>query len=123
MLGLQSMLLCYTLAFEVMREEFVQVLHSGGNHWLTVSTIGCPPFYTVKVYDSLYSDLPTQMKEQICALCLLFKHSVMRAHLLKCLEKEDVKSFPCNRTQQKNKRAKLKYFASAKHRREGAKQK
>ena len=83
-----------------MRKELVQVLHYGGNHWLTVSTIGCPPFYTVKVYDSLYSDLPTQMKEQICALCLLFKHSVMRAHL-----EEDVKPFPCktvNRTQQKN---------------------
>ena len=63
-LGLQSTLLCYTLAFEVMREQFVQVLHSGGNHWLAVSTIGCPPS-TVKVYDSLYSELPTQMKEQI----------------------------------------------------------
>ena len=50
--------------FDVMKEEFVQVLHSGGSHLLTVSTIGCP----VKVYDSLYSELPTQTKEQICAL-------------------------------------------------------
>ena len=66
-LGLQSTLLSHTLAFDVMREEFVQVLHSGGSHWLTVSTIGCPPS-TVKVYDSFYSELPAQMKEQICAL-------------------------------------------------------
>ena len=50
-----------------MREEFVQVLHYGGNYWLEVSTIGCPPS-TVKVYDSLHSELPTQMKEQICVL-------------------------------------------------------
>ena len=42
--------------------------------------------------------------------CLLFKHSVMRAHLLKCLEEEDTKPFPCktvNRTQQKNKTGNL----------------
>ena len=34
---------------------------------LAVSKIGCPPS-TVKVYDSLYSEFPTQTKEQICAL-------------------------------------------------------
>ena len=152
-----SVLLSQTLAFDVMREEFVQVLHSGGSHWLAVSTIGCPPS-TVMVYDSLYSELPTQTKEQICALLaspepvidliyvavqkqqngcdcglfalayatalcsgLLFKQSVMRAHLLECLEEEDMKPFPCktvNRAQ-KNKTGKLKYFASAEHRREG----
>ena len=50
-----------------MKEEFVQVLHSGSSHWLAVSTIGCP-LSTAKVYDSLYSELPTQTKEQICAL-------------------------------------------------------
>ena len=154
MLGLQNTLLSYTLAFDVMTEEFVQVLHSGGNHWLAVSTIGCPPS-TVKVYDSLYSELPTQTKEQICALlvsqepvidliyvtvqsqqngcdcglfalafatalcsgqnpqCLLFKKSVMRAHLLKCLEDEDIKPFPCktvNRAQQRNKTGKIEIF-------------
>ena len=37
--------------------------------------------------------------------CLLFKQSVMRAHLLKCLEEKDMKPFPrkTNRPQQKNK--------------------
>ena len=45
----------------------MQVLHSGGSHWLAVSTIGSPPS-TVKVCDSLYSELPTQTKEQICTL-------------------------------------------------------
>ena len=152
--GLQSTLLSHTLAFDVMREEFVQVLHSGGSHRLTVSTIGCPPS-TVKVYDSLYSELPTQTKEQICALqasqepvieliyvtvqsqrngcdcglfalayatalcsgqnpeCLLFKQSVMRVHLLQCLEEEDMKPFPCktvNRAQQSNEMGKIEIF-------------
>ena len=27
--------------FAVMRQEFVQVLHTGALHWVTVSTIGC----------------------------------------------------------------------------------
>ena len=42
-------------------------MHSGSCHWVTVSTIACPPS-TVVVYDSLYSALPTQTKEQICSL-------------------------------------------------------
>ena len=67
MRGLQNTLLGCTLSFDVIKNEFVQVLHSGGNHWLTVSTIGCKPS-VVKVYDSLFSELPTQTKEQICAL-------------------------------------------------------
>ena len=42
----------------MMREEFVQVLHvhSGGSHWLAVSTIVCPPS-TVK---DMTAELPTQ---------------------------------------------------------------
>ena len=31
-----------TLNFQAMEEEFVQVLHSGGNHWLLVTTMSCP---------------------------------------------------------------------------------
>ena len=41
-------------------------------------------------------------------------------HLLKCLEEEDMKPFPCksvNRVQPRNKTGKLKYFARAKLRR------
>ena len=35
--GLQNTLLGSTLSFDVMTDEFVQVLHSSGNHWLTIS--------------------------------------------------------------------------------------
>ena len=67
--GLQHTGLGDTLNFEVMEKEFVQVLHSGGNHWLVISTIGCPPGI-VKVYDSMVAKLPFQTKEQICALLM-----------------------------------------------------
>ena len=72
MRGLQNALLGCTLSFDVIKNEFVQVLHSGGNHWLTVSTIGCKPS-VVKVYDSLFPELPTQTKEEICALLYSFE--------------------------------------------------
>ena len=65
--SLQDTILGRTLAFNVMKGEFVQVLHSGSCHWIAISTIACPPS-TVTVYDSLYSALPTQAKEQICSL-------------------------------------------------------
>ena len=67
MRGLQDPILGQTLSFEVMREEFEQILHSGGNHRITLSTISCPPA-TVMIYDSLYSKIPRHTKEQICAL-------------------------------------------------------
>ena len=51
---LQNPLLGQNLSFNVGGNEFVQILHSGGNHWVTVSTVGtqCP---TVRVYDSLHA--------------------------------------------------------------------
>jgi len=39
--GLQDVALGHTLAFVVMKGEFVQVLHSDKGRWVTVSTIGC----------------------------------------------------------------------------------
>ena len=38
--GLQDPILGQRLAFDVQTDEFVQILHSGGNHWITVSTVG-----------------------------------------------------------------------------------
>lgn len=66
--GLQDTVLGSTLAFDVVGgQEFVQVLHSNGNHWLTVSTTGCS-YSTVKVYDSLYREMPKSTIKQVCAL-------------------------------------------------------
>ena len=56
-------------------EEFVQVLHSGGNHWLTVSTIGCP-YSAVNIYDSMCCTLPHSTQKMICALLVSHEPNV-----------------------------------------------
>ena len=65
--SLQNPLLRQNLSFNIAGDEFVQILHSGGNHWVTVSTVGtqCP---TVRVFDSLHNSLPDSTKEQIASL-------------------------------------------------------
>ena len=64
--SLQNSLLKQNLSFNVAGDEFVQILHSGGNHWVTVSTVGtqCP---TVRVFDRLHNSLPDSTKEQIAS--------------------------------------------------------
>ena len=52
--SLQNPLLGQTLAFDVISDEIVQILHSGGNHWITISTVGTK-HPTVKIFDSLYT--------------------------------------------------------------------
>ena len=41
--------------FDVVGGEFIQLLHTGNNHWVCTSSIGCVPGY-VNVFDSLYHD-------------------------------------------------------------------
>ena len=66
--GLQSVTLGNTFSFDIVGGcEFVQILFSANCHWIAVSTIGCP-YSHVRVYDSLYYDMPKSTKEQICAL-------------------------------------------------------
>ena len=65
--GLQNPILGQTLSFEVQTGEFVQILHSGGNHWITISTVGTEHAH-VRVYDSLRGLLPDDTKKQIASL-------------------------------------------------------
>ena len=65
--SLQNSLLGQTLEFDVASDECVQIIHSGGNHWITISTVGTK-HPTVKIYDSLYNTLPWVTKEQIATL-------------------------------------------------------
>ena len=48
--------------FAVVSGEFVQLLHTGHNHWVCVSSIGCLPG-TVRLFDSLYHDIISQEVE------------------------------------------------------------
>ena len=56
------------LAFDAVPGEMVQILHSGGNYWITVSTIGVSTPAAVRVYDSLNAPLPTHTKKQIASI-------------------------------------------------------
>eukprot|EP00731_Ephydatia_muelleri_P002138 Em0001g2138a len=74
--GLQNTLLTTALQGCVVGgEEFVQVLHSGGNHWLTVSTIGFP-YSTVNIYDSMCCTLPHSTQKMTCALLVSHEPNV-----------------------------------------------
>ena len=68
-----------TLTFDIESGEMVQILNSGGNHWIAINTIEAKPQYVstqehdngkrrVRVYDSLYRDMPFETKDQIAAL-------------------------------------------------------
>lgn len=52
--GLQDVSLGPTMAFNIMPGEFLQILHTSQDHWLTISTIGVK-HPTVKIYDSLFN--------------------------------------------------------------------
>ena len=65
--GFQNTILGTRLLFDVIRSEFIQILHNGKNHWLTISTIGLPASM-VNVYDSLYQSLSQCTIDQICAV-------------------------------------------------------
>ncbi len=50
-----------------MRGEFVQILHTGRGHWVTVSTIGCQQA-EVDIFDSASPALNSCLENQIAAL-------------------------------------------------------
>ena len=53
-------------------KEFVQILHHGQNHWITISTVGCSS-NTVHVYDSL--NLPFTKDLEAIVADLLFTNN------------------------------------------------
>lgn len=66
--GLQNPILQRSMTFEIMESKaFVQCLNLLNNHWLTISTLGCPPD-TVRVYDSMNCSLSASMKKLIADL-------------------------------------------------------
>ena len=65
--GFQDPSCSLTYAFEIMSDEFIQVLHNGHDHWLTISTIGAAKD-EVFVFDSMYASVSTKVKHRIAAL-------------------------------------------------------
>ena len=60
--GFQRPTLGPVQTFSVVSGEFVQLLHTGQDHWVCISSVGCPPG-TVKLFDSLYHDIISQEVE------------------------------------------------------------
>ena len=69
--GLLSPTIGTAQQFPVMRKNFIQVLHTGGMHWVCVSNIGCRQKNEVRLYDSLYRGISPFTKQQIAALLFI----------------------------------------------------
>ena len=62
--GFKDASLGQTLGFDVLTEEFVQVLHTGRGHWVTISTIGCS-IAEVDIFDSMPPAISSSLQNQI----------------------------------------------------------
>ena len=65
--GLQDVTLGNTLAYNIQTSEFVQILHDGHQHWVTISTIGAKR-NEIFIYNSLGTSVSSSVKNQIAAL-------------------------------------------------------
>ena len=66
--GLQDPSLQLTHTFDVQgSREFIQCLNMSGNHWITVSSVGCDAG-TIKVYDSMNLALTSTLKTTLADL-------------------------------------------------------
>lgn len=62
--GLQWPTLGRVRNFDIASGEFIQILHTGTDHWLCISSIGCSPG-VVHLFDSFYNDvILTEVEEQ-----------------------------------------------------------
>ena len=62
--GLQRPTLGQVRNFDIASGEFIQILHTGTDHWLCISSIGCSPG-VVHLFDSFYNDvILTELEEQ-----------------------------------------------------------
>ena len=73
--GFQSTNAGLCMTFTIEPDEFVQILHDGSAHWVTISTIGCK-HPEVKIFDSLYCTLSPALKRQIAALLATKEHKI-----------------------------------------------
>ena len=65
--GFQNAELGQYCGFNVEPDEFIQIVHNGKDHWVTISTIGTkhPEEF---VYNSLYCTAPNEFQKQIAGL-------------------------------------------------------
>ena len=73
--GFQSTNAGLCMTFTIEPDEFVQILHNGSAHWVTISTVGCK-HPEVKIFDSLYCTLSPALNRQIAALLATKEHKI-----------------------------------------------
>ncbi|CAB3978146.1 Chromatin modification-related YNG2, partial [Paramuricea clavata] len=66
--GLQATTLCPLQQFDVMKGNFVQILHTGAKHWICISNIYCNEMNAIKIYDSMHLGVNTFTKTQIASI-------------------------------------------------------
>ena len=74
--GLQDPVLSEKMAMVPEPGEFVQVLNVLGDHWLTVSNIGCGNHFTIRVFNSLRGRLPMSAKKVVADILQCQKKSI-----------------------------------------------
>ena len=63
--GLHRPVLGQVRSFDIVRGDFVQILHTGDKHWVCISSVGCLSG-EVNLYDSLFHNLiEDEVKEQV----------------------------------------------------------
>ena len=63
-MGCSDLHLAECANFDIASGEFIQILHTGTDHWLCISSIGCSPG-VVHLFDSFYNDvILTEIEEQ-----------------------------------------------------------
>ena len=73
LIGMFDTVLGQNLSFPVCKDPFIQILHVGGNHWITVA--GVSPSL-VHVYDSLYNTVHDDTVMQVAAIMHTAEHYV-----------------------------------------------
>ena len=71
--GLQDPILGSKLQFDVSKGKFIQILHDGCIHWITVSNILTE---NIDIFDSLYRRVTESVKMQIASICMCEKNEI-----------------------------------------------
>ena len=78
--GLQPPCLGEICDFEIQRQDFIQIVSNGYDHWLTISTVGARSG-TVNIYDSLYLSVGSHVKDQVAAIVCADEKEITLNHI------------------------------------------
>ena len=72
--GFQPSILWENLSFKHIEGPYLQIIHTNGNHWITVAGIHG---FLVKIYDSKYKSISKSTKIQIACLTAADKNYII----------------------------------------------